>query len=32
MLDLLFIGLTLFFWVITLGLLTVCDHLMEAKP
>jgi hypothetical protein len=32
MLDLLFIGLTLLFWGITLGLLTLCDRLMEEKP
>ncbi len=32
MLDLFFIGLTLVFWAITWGLMTLCDRLMEAKP
>jgi len=29
--DLLFIGLTIFFFVLTLGLVKVCERLMENK-
>ena len=32
MLDLFFIVLTLLFWGITFGVLTLCERLMEAKP
>jgi hypothetical protein len=30
--DLLYIGLTLLFLALTLGLIEVCDRLMEGKP
>jgi hypothetical protein len=32
MLDLLFIGLSLFFWILIGGILVACDNLMEKKP
>jgi len=32
MLDLLYVGLTLLFFTLTYGLITVCERLMEDKP
>ena len=32
MLDLLYIGLTLLFFALTYGLITVCERLMEDRP
>ncbi len=32
MADLLFLGLTLLFFALTLGLIKVCERLMEDKP
>ena len=30
--DLLYLGLTILFFTLTLGLIKVCERLMEAKP
>jgi hypothetical protein len=32
MIDLIFIGLTVLFFTLTLGLIKVCERLMENKP